>query len=189
MAKVALFVRLEAKPGKEQEVESFLRNALPLVQQEPATTAWFAIRMGHSTFGIFDAFPNEEGRQAHLSGSVAAALTAKAADLFAQPPTIEKIDVLAAKLPVQSRSAHITGDGAGQKSQEEQIPMQVGSELRIKNTGEIAIDNPELELADDPAAADAVLAYSFNRSASEHVLRLLEPVANRRLLRAHVRGD
>jgi quinol monooxygenase YgiN len=186
MAKVALFVRLEAKPGKEQEVESFLRDALPLAQQEPATTAWFAIRMGHSTFGVFDAFPNEEGRQAHLSGRIAAALMAKAADLFAQPPNIEKIDVLAAKLPEQTRGA---GDGAGQRSEEEQIPMQVGSELRIKNTGEIVIDNPELELAEDPAAADAVLAYSFNRSASEHVIRLLEPVANRRHLRKHVRGD
>jgi quinol monooxygenase YgiN len=124
MAKVALFVRLEAKPGKEQEVESFLRDALPLVQQEPATTAWFAIRMGHSTFGTFDAFPNEEGRQAHLSGRVAAALMAKAADLFAQPPNIEKIDVLAAKLPTQTRSAHISGDGASKRSQEEQTPCR-----------------------------------------------------------------
>ncbi len=99
MVKVALWVRLEAKPGKEVEVESFLRNGLPIVQQEPATTAWFAIRLGPSAFGIFDAFPDEAGRQAHLAGKVAAALKEKAADLFAQPPVIEKIDVLAAKLP------------------------------------------------------------------------------------------
>ncbi|MEO7704948.1 MAG: antibiotic biosynthesis monooxygenase [Thermoflexales bacterium] len=99
MVAVALLVRLEAKPGKEMEVESFLRGGLPLVQDEPATTAWFGIRLGPSTFGIFDAFPDEAGRQAHLSGKVAAALMAKAAELFATPPTIEKVDVLAAKLP------------------------------------------------------------------------------------------
>jgi len=99
MVKVALFVRLEAKPGKEGEVENFLRGGLQIVQGEPATIAWFAIRLGPSTFGIFDAFPDEAGRQAHLSGKVAAALMAKAPELLAQPPAIEKVDVLAAKLP------------------------------------------------------------------------------------------
>ncbi|HTR65135.1 MAG TPA: hypothetical protein VMH85_05150 [Terriglobales bacterium] len=97
--KVALFVRLEAKPGKESEVENFLRGGLELVQQEPATTAWFGVRLSRSTFGIFDAFPDEAGREAHLSGKVAAALTEKAGDLLAQPPSIEKVEVLAAKLP------------------------------------------------------------------------------------------
>jgi quinol monooxygenase YgiN len=100
MVKVALFVRLEAKPGKEAEVESFLRGGLPIVQEEPATIAWFAIRLGPTTFGIFDAFPDEAGRQAHLSGQVAAALMAKAPELLATPPVIEKVDVLAAKLPM-----------------------------------------------------------------------------------------
>jgi quinol monooxygenase YgiN len=99
MVKVALVVFLEAKPEKEAEVENFLLGGLPIVQEEPATTVWFALRMGPSTFGIFDAFPDEEGRQAHLSGRVAAALMEKAPDLFAHPPSIEKIDVLAAKLP------------------------------------------------------------------------------------------
>jgi quinol monooxygenase YgiN len=99
MVKVALFVRLEAKPGKEADVENFLREGLSVVQQEPATIAWFAIRLGPSTFGIFDAFPDESGRQAHLSGRVAAALTEKAPELLAQPPSIERVDVLAAKLP------------------------------------------------------------------------------------------
>jgi quinol monooxygenase YgiN len=99
MVQEALFVRLEAKPGKEAEVENFLRGGLAVVEQEPKTTTWFALRIGPSTFGIFDAFPDEDGRQAHLSGRVAAALKEKAADLFARPPTIEKIDVLAAKLP------------------------------------------------------------------------------------------
>jgi quinol monooxygenase YgiN len=100
MVKVALFVRLEAKPGKESEVEDFLRSGLSLVQEEPATTAWFGLRLGPSTFGIFDAFPDESGRDAHLSGRVAAALMAKASELLAQPPSIEKVDVLAAKLPM-----------------------------------------------------------------------------------------
>jgi quinol monooxygenase YgiN len=99
MVKVALFVRLEAKPGKEKDVENFLMEGLPLVMEEPATAAWFGIRLGPSTFGIFDAFPDEAGRQAHLSGRVAAALMAKAAELFSVPPSIEKVDVLAAKLP------------------------------------------------------------------------------------------
>jgi quinol monooxygenase YgiN len=99
MIKVALLVRLEAKPGKEAEVEAFLRAGLPLVQQEPATAVWFAIRLGPSTFGIFDAFPDDSGRQAHLAGRVAAALMAKASELLAQPPAIEKADVLAVKLP------------------------------------------------------------------------------------------
>ena len=100
MVKVALFVRLEAKPGKESEVEAFLKSGLPLVEEEPATTAWFGIRLGPSTFGIFDAFPDDSGRDAHLSGRVAAALMAKASELLAQPPSIEKADVLAAKLPM-----------------------------------------------------------------------------------------
>ena len=99
MVNVALFVRLVAKPGKEKEVESFLRSGLALVQEEPATTAWFAIRIAPNMFGIFDAFADEAGRQAHLSGKVAAALMAKAPELLAEPPSIDKIEVLAAKLP------------------------------------------------------------------------------------------
>ena len=99
MVNVALFVRLEAKPGKEADVEKFLRGGLAIVEQEPATAAWFAVRFGPSTFGIFDAFPDEAGRQAHLSGRVAAALMARASELLAKPPSIEKLDVLADKLP------------------------------------------------------------------------------------------
>ncbi len=96
---VALYVRLEAKPGKEADVEQFLRSAASLVETEIATTAWFAIRMAPSTFGIFDVFPDESGREAHLAGRVAAALMEKAPDLLSQPPRIEKVDVLASKLP------------------------------------------------------------------------------------------
>ena len=99
MVKVALYVQLEAKPGKEAEVERFLESGLAIVNDEPATTAWFALRMGPSTFGIFDAFPDDAGREAHLSGRVAAALMAKAGEVLSEPPVIRKIDVLAAKLP------------------------------------------------------------------------------------------
>jgi len=99
MVNVALFVRLEAKPGKESDVANFLRGGLAVVEAEPATVAWFALQLGPSTFGIFDAFPDESGRQAHLAGRVAAALMAKAPELLLRPPVIEKVDVLAAKLP------------------------------------------------------------------------------------------
>ncbi len=99
MVTVGLFVRLEAQTGKEAAVEAFLRGGLALAESEPATTAWFALRMGPSTFGIFDAFPDESGREAPLTGPTAAALMAQPADLLSAPPAIEKVDVLAAKLP------------------------------------------------------------------------------------------
>jgi len=98
MVKTGLFVRLEAKAGKEAEVEAFLNGGLDLVNDEPETTVWFALKFDDSTFGIFDAFEGESGRDAHLNGKVAAALMAKADELFATPPKIEKVDVLAAKL-------------------------------------------------------------------------------------------
>ncbi len=99
MVKVALLVRLEAKPGKESAVEEFLRSGLALVQEEPATRTWYGFKLGPSTYGIFDTFPDDAGRQAHLTGRVAAALMAKAPELLAQPPTIEKAEILAAKSP------------------------------------------------------------------------------------------
>jgi quinol monooxygenase YgiN len=105
MVNCGLFVRLEAKPGKEAEVESFLRGGLALVEAEPATIAWFGVKLGPSTFAIFDAFPDEAGRQQHLSGRVAAALMAKAGDLLASPPAIERAEVLASKLPQKSSVA------------------------------------------------------------------------------------
>jgi quinol monooxygenase YgiN len=99
MVTVGLLVTLEAKPGKEADVERFLEGGLPIVNDEPDTIAWFAIKMGPSTYGIFDVFPSDAGRQAHLQGRVAEALMAQAADLFAEPPDIGQLDVLAAKLP------------------------------------------------------------------------------------------
>ena len=95
--RVGLLVILDAKPGKEQEVESFLRAGLELVQQEPATARWYGIRLGPSRFGIFDTFADEAGRQAHLEGRVAAALMANASNLLAKAPSIEKVEILASK--------------------------------------------------------------------------------------------
>ena len=99
MVTVALFVRLQAKPGREADVENFLRQGLTMANEETTTPVWFGLRLGPSTFGIFDAFADESGRAAHLSGPIAAALMANAADLLAEPPQIEHIDVLGAKLP------------------------------------------------------------------------------------------
>jgi quinol monooxygenase YgiN len=99
MPNVALLVRLEAKKGKEMEVEKFLRNGLSIVENEPATVTWYAVRFGPSTFGIFDTFPDNNGREAHLSGEVAKALKERSSELFSQPPVIEKLDVLAVKVP------------------------------------------------------------------------------------------
>jgi len=99
MVKVGLWVRLEAKPGKEKDVENFLQAGLSIVQQEVGTTTWYAVKLGPSTFSIFDTFQDDAGRQAHLSGRVAAALREKGAELFATSPTIEKLNVLAVKLP------------------------------------------------------------------------------------------
>lgn len=96
--RTALLVRLEAKPGQEAAVATFLEGGLSIVEQEPATITWYALKLGPSTFGIFDTFPDDAGRQAHLAGRVAAALMAKAPELFAKPPRIEPVDILAAKL-------------------------------------------------------------------------------------------
>ncbi len=100
-ARLSLFVRLEARPGQEQALADFLAGALPLADAEPKTVAWFALRFGPSSFGIFDAFPDEAGRQAHLDGPIAAALMAQADTLLSAPPSISKVDVLAAKVAGQ----------------------------------------------------------------------------------------
>ena len=97
MEKLALLARLEAKPGKEQEVSEFIKSALALAQNEPETIRWYALRLGPSTFGIFDSFGSETGRQAHLQGPIAQALMAKADELLAAPPRIEPVTLLAVK--------------------------------------------------------------------------------------------
>lgn len=98
MVTTGLIVRLDAKQGKEQALAAFLADALPLVESEPQTIAWFAVRISASSFAIVDVFPNDAGRQAHLDGPVAAALSENATELLARAPEIERVDVLAAKL-------------------------------------------------------------------------------------------
>jgi quinol monooxygenase YgiN len=98
MLKLGLFVRLEAKPGKEKEVAAFLAQGLELANQEATTPLWFALRLGPTTFGVFDAFADESGRQNHLNGPIAKALMANAPNLLAVPPSIEKTEVLGAKI-------------------------------------------------------------------------------------------
>lgn len=98
MLSVGLFVRLEAKPGKEQDVAAFLKQGVEMANQEAKTPLWFALRLGPSTFGVFDAFADESGRQAHLNGAIAKALFANAPSLLAEAPSIEKTEVLGAKI-------------------------------------------------------------------------------------------
>jgi len=105
MVSLGLFVRLEAKPGKEREVAAFLSQALQMANQEATTRLWFSLRLGPSTFGVFDAFSDEHGRQTHLNGPIAKALMASAPNLFAVPPSIEKTEILGAKLPQAARNA------------------------------------------------------------------------------------
>ncbi len=93
----AILALLEAKPGKENELEAFLKSAQPLAVAEPATTTWYAVKLGPARFGIFDTFPNDSGRQAHLSGPIAKALMARADELLAKPPQLEMLDILASK--------------------------------------------------------------------------------------------
>ncbi|MBC6112591.1 putative quinol monooxygenase [Pedobacter fastidiosus] len=97
MEKFALLARVEAKPGKENDVLNFLKSALPLAQDEPDTIRWYALQIGESTFGIFDTFETEAGREAHLAGKIAEALMANASDLLAKDPVIEKVSLLAIK--------------------------------------------------------------------------------------------
>ena len=97
MIKLALFARLEAKPGKEEDLARFLQAALTMARDEPTTPIWFALRLSPTTFGVFDAFHDEAGRQKHLNGPIAQALMAQGAELFASPPSIEPIEVLGLK--------------------------------------------------------------------------------------------
>ena len=98
MDTLALWAQLEAKPGKEKELEEFLKSALPLAQAEPLTTTWYALKIGPSMYGIFDTFVDEEGRKAHMDGEIAKALFAKADELLAKPPQIDQPTILAAKV-------------------------------------------------------------------------------------------
>ncbi|HEY0797327.1 MAG TPA: antibiotic biosynthesis monooxygenase [Acidisarcina sp.] len=99
MDKFAIWAQLEAKPGKEAEVEAFLASAQPLAVAEPGTTTWYALKIGPGKYGIFDTFADEAGRQAHINGEIAKALFAHAEELFSKPPEIDRPTILAAKVP------------------------------------------------------------------------------------------
>jgi quinol monooxygenase YgiN len=105
MDHVAIWAVVESKPGKEDEVEAFLKSAQSIAEREPETTSWYAVRIGPSKFGIFDTFPDERGRVAHLTGEIAKALAAKAPDLFAREPEIHRLGILASKTPKASMAA------------------------------------------------------------------------------------
>lgn len=99
MDKFAIWAQLESKPGKEEEVEEFLKSAQPMAEKEPGTTTWYALKIGPGKYGIFDTFADEEARQAHVDGDIAKALFAKASELFAKPPEIDRPQILAVKAP------------------------------------------------------------------------------------------
>ena len=104
MVTKAIAAKLVAKSGKEAEVEALLTSALSLANQEPLTVTWYAVKFNENTFGIFDTFASDEGRDAHLNGQIAAALMAKADELLAEPPQIDKVDVLAAKTSADTQA-------------------------------------------------------------------------------------
>ena len=95
---IGLLVTLEARPGKEADAEAFLKSAQPLALDEKGTVKWYALKLGAGRFGIFDTFANEGDRNAHVTGEIAKALTARANELFAIPPHVEKVEILASKL-------------------------------------------------------------------------------------------
>ncbi len=137
-----LIVTMEAQAGKEQEVERFLTGAQGLVQEEPGTVAWFAVRIGPSTFGIFDVFDDEAGRDAHLNGRVAEALFAQADSLFSSPPSVQKLDVLSDKLPAGTAEAGHTDAGGGWEASEWSGERSGGPEHHHVPGTDDAGDNP-----------------------------------------------
>ena len=104
MNNFAIWAQLEAKPGKEREVEDFLKSAQPLAEKEEETTSWYALKIGPANFGIFDTFADEKGREAHLNGEIAKALFARAQELFSREPEIHRLTILAEKAPGASRA-------------------------------------------------------------------------------------
>jgi quinol monooxygenase YgiN len=182
-----LLVRLETKPGKDADVEKFLLSALPLVQQEAGTTAWFAIRFGRSEYGIFDVFPNDAARDAHLAGPVAKALKDRSDALFAKQPLIQRLSVLADKLPAGTVSEPVTKAllltfraKAGHEQQVEQFLRDarpfVEQEPRTSAWFAIHLDNGDYGIFDvfpDNSARFSHLIGHVPRELAKHPLSLL----------------
>lgn len=196
MVNCGLLVRLEAKPGKDAEVEDLLLSALPLIRQEPATAAWFAIRFGRSEYGIFDVFADQAGREAHLAGQVAKTLMAQADALLAEPPRIQNIAMLADKLPA---SAPVASDTkallltfrakAGHEQQVEQFLCSVQAKVQDepKTTAWFAfqLDGGHYGIFDtfpDNGARFAHLTGHVPRELAKHALSLLGSVPDIEML-------
>lgn len=196
MTRSGLLVRLEAKPGKDEELEEFLHKTVPLVRQETDTTAWFAVRFGKTRYGIFDVFPDEAGREAHLAGPVAQALMEQAADLLADPPRIEKLDVIADKLPVswqgQSDTKGLLLTFKARDGREEDVVafLQGAKELVNIEPGTTAwfairLENGEYGIFDvfpDNGARFSHLTGHVPRELAKHSLELLGSIPNLRMV-------
>jgi quinol monooxygenase YgiN len=196
MVTEGLLVRLESKPGHDAEVEAFLKSALPLVRQEPATTAWFAVRFGRSEYGIFDVFPDESGRAAHLSGAVAAALGTRTPKLFAEPPRIQRLSILAHKLPAAPPAESVTKAllltfraRSGHEQQVEEF-LRSAEALVMDEAGTTAwfalrLEHGEYGIFDvfpDAAARFAHLVGHVPRELAKHALTLLGSVPDLHML-------
>ena len=188
MVTQGLLVRLEAQNGRDDEFETFLRSAVPLVRAEPGTIAWFAVRFGRSEYGIFDVFPDDAGRQAHLAGAVAVALRKEGGRLLASEPRIERLRVLASKLPAAGAAAGALTRGLlltfrakqGHETQVEEFLLDAESLVR-QEPGTIAwfalqLDSGEYGIFDvfpDNGARFVHLTGHVPRELTKHALSLL----------------
>jgi quinol monooxygenase YgiN len=191
-----LLVRMESKPGMDADVEKFLQSALPAVQQEPFTPAWFALRFGRSEYGIFDVFPDNEGRDAHLNGPVAKALMDQSGLLFVKQPLIQKLSVLASKLPATAPTAPSTKAlmltfkaKTGSKREVEQLLIDAEPLVRQEPTTTawfaIHLDNGEFGVFDafpDSGGRFVHLAGHVPRELAKHASTLLGSVPDLELL-------
>lgn len=196
MTTKGLLVRLEAKPGTDADIEAFLNGAMPLVQQEPATSAWFAIRFGRSEYGIFDVFPDDAGRDAHLNGAVASALMQRAAELLAEPPRIQRLDVLAEKVPTVtppepiSKGLVLTFKAKSGNEQQVQQFLRSAQPLVMDEPGTIAwfaihLDDGDYGIFDvfpDGGARFSHLVGHVPRELAKHALTLLGGVPEMHML-------